>query len=191
MKAALSKRSGCLNFDVVLEALVPRLGAVLCLSALSACAGGGGASSASGNHPLVGNPAPDFSLPAQSGGKEASLASADGKVRLVDFWATWCGPCRASFPKYEALAKKYSSDVVIIGISEDDEADGIKDFAQQTGASFTLAWDKQKGVAASYHPESMPTSFIIDKKGLVRFVHAGFRDGDEGDIESELKGLLQ
>jgi cytochrome c biogenesis protein CcmG/thiol:disulfide interchange protein DsbE len=163
-------------------------------TALSACAGGGGggdAASASGNHPLLGNPAPDFSLPAQSGGKEASLGKAEGKVLLVDFWATWCGPCRASFPKYEALAKKYSGDVVIIGISEDDEADGIKEFAEQTGATFTLAWDKQKGVAGSYHPESMPTSFIIDKKGLVRFVHAGFRDGDESEIESQLKSLIQ
>ncbi|HVW28769.1 MAG TPA: TlpA disulfide reductase family protein [Polyangiaceae bacterium] len=153
----------------------------------SACAGGG-ASSPGGNHPLLGNPAPDFTLPAQSGGSKASLADGDGKVRLVDFWATWCGPCKASFPKYEALAKKYS-DVVILGISEDDESDGIKDFAQETGATFTLAWDKEKGVAASYHPETMPTSFIIDKKGLVRFVHAGFREGDEKQIESELKSL--
>lgn len=153
----------------------------------SACAGGG-ASSPGGNHPLLGNPAPDFTLPAQSGGNKASLADADGKVRLVDFWATWCGPCKASFPKYEALAKKYP-DVVILGISEDDESDGIKDFAQETGATFTLAWDKEKGVAASYHPETMPTSFIIDKKGLVRFVHAGFREGDEKQIESELKSL--
>jgi cytochrome c biogenesis protein CcmG/thiol:disulfide interchange protein DsbE len=156
----------------------------------SACAGGG-ASSPGGNHPLLGNPAPDFSLPAQSGGSKAALAEGDGKVRLVDFWATWCGPCKASFPKYEALAKKYSDDVVIIGISEDDEADGIKDFATETGATFTLAWDKEKSVASSYHPETMPTSFIIDKKGLVRFVHAGFREGDEKDIEQELKSLLQ
>ena len=160
--------------------------------ALTACdhGGGGGAASPGGNHPLIGNPAPDFNLPAQSGGKRASLRSAEGKVLLVDFWATWCGPCKASFPKYEAIAKKYEDDVVIVGISEDDEADGIKDFAQQTGATFTLAWDSQKGVAGSYHPDSMPTSFIIDKKGLVRFVHSGFRDGDEQSIESELKSLL-
>ena len=160
---------------------------------LSACAGqsGGGAASAGGNHPLVGNPAPDFDLPAQSGGKRASLNKAEGKVLLVDFWATWCGPCRASFPKYEAMAKKYSDDVVIIGISEDDEADGIKEFAEQTGATFTLAWDAQKGVAGSYHPDSMPTSFIIDQKGLVRFVHSGFREGDESEIESQLKSLIK
>jgi cytochrome c biogenesis protein CcmG/thiol:disulfide interchange protein DsbE len=159
---------------------------------LSACGGqSGGAASAGSNHPLVGNPAPEFDLPAQSGGKRASLGNAEGKVVLVDFWATWCGPCRASFPKYEALAKKYSDDVVIIGISEDDEADGIKEFAQQTGATFTLAWDSQKGVAGSYHPDSMPTSFLIDKKGLVRFVHSGFREGDEGEIESQLKSLLK
>jgi peroxiredoxin len=185
MNATAFNRSVSFSIKTSLSAL----GLCSALS-ITACAGGG-ASSAGGNHPLVGNPAPDFGLPAQSGDKEASLSSGDGKVRLVDFWATWCGPCRASFPKYEAIAKKYSGDVVVIGISEDDEADGIKDFAKQTGATFTLAWDEQKGVAASYHPESMPTSFIIDKKGLVRFVHAGFRDGDEGEIEAELKSLTQ
>jgi cytochrome c biogenesis protein CcmG/thiol:disulfide interchange protein DsbE len=73
----------------------------------------------------------------------------------------------------------------------DDESDGIQGFAQQTGATFPLAWDKQKGVAASYHPDSMPTSFIIDKKGLVRFVHSGFHDGDETQIESQLKSLME
>ena len=91
---------------------------------------GSGAKEPGAKHPLIGNPAPAFDLPAQSGGKRASLDKAQGKVLLVDFWATWCGPCRASFPKYEALAKKFEDDVVVVGISEDDEADGIADFAK-------------------------------------------------------------
>jgi thiol-disulfide isomerase/thioredoxin len=158
--------------------------------AASACDMGAGAASPGGANPMIGSPAPSFDLPAQSGGSRASLESAHGKVVLVDFWATWCGPCRASFPKYQALAKRYSNDVVVIGISEDDDADGIKDFAKGTGATFTLAWDAQKAVASNYRPDSMPTSFLIDKNGLVRFVHLGFREGDEKDIEAELKSLL-
>lgn len=150
-----------------------------------------GAASPGGHHPLLGNPAPEFSLSAQSGGKHASLEGAKGKVAVVDFWATWCAPCKASFPKYQALAQKYSDDVVVIGISEDDENDGIKTFAQETGASFLLAWDEDKSVAGRYHPDSMPTSFIVDKSGLVRFVHSGFRAGEEKDIERELKSLIE
>lgn len=144
-----------------------------------------------GGHPLVGSPAPAFDLSAQSGGKRALLENARGKVALVDFWATWCAPCKASFPKYQALSSKYGDSVVIIGIAEDDDADGIKDFAKETGATFTLAWDKDKSVASEYHPSSMPTSFIIDKNGLVRFVHTGFRAGDESVIDGQIKSLLE
>jgi peroxiredoxin len=151
--------------------------------------GQGAASPSGGSSPLVGNPAPSFDLPAQSGGKRVALSRASGKVAIVDFWATWCAPCRASFPKYEALSKKYPDDLVIMGISEDDDADGIADFAKETGATFALAWDTDKSVASSYHPDSMPTSYIIDKNGLVRFVHNGFHEGEELEIESQIKSL--
>jgi peroxiredoxin len=159
---------------------------------VSACdKGGAGAASPDEAGGLVGSAAPDFDLPAQAGESRATLAAAKGKVVLVDFWATWCAPCKASFPKYEALAKKHAGELVVIGISEDDEADGIKGFAKETGATFTLAWDASKGVAGSYHPGSMPTSFIVDKNGLVRFTHAGYRDGDEKTIESEITSLAE
>jgi peroxiredoxin len=150
-----------------------------------------GAKSPGGKHPLVGQAAPEFNLPAQSGGKRVSLKDMQGKVALVDFWATWCGPCKASFPKYEALAKKYSDNVVIVGISEDDESDDIKSFAADTGATFPLAWDAEKSVAQRYHPDSMPTSFLIDTNGVVRFVHSGFHEGEEKEIEGQLKSLME
>jgi peroxiredoxin len=162
------------------------------LSLVACDKGGGGADSPSeGKHPLLGSPAPEFNLPAQSGSKRASLDDGDGKVVLVDFWATWCEPCRVSFPHYETLAKKFEGDVVVVGISEDDEPDGIKAFAKETGATFALAWDANKSVAAGYHPESMPTSFIVDRHKLVRYVHGGFRPGDEKVIEDQVRELLK
>jgi peroxiredoxin len=179
------------------SSLVPqgRIAALLVMAfSLAACEkgqGGGASSAGDAKHPLIGNPAPDFNLPAQSGGPRASLAAASGKVALVDFWATWCEPCRASFPHYEALKKKFDGDLVVVGISEDDDPDGIKAFAKETGATFPLAWDANKNVAAGYHPESMPTTFLVDKNRLVRFVHGGFRPGDEGVIEDQVKELLK
>ena len=180
------------RIDLVRRSPVRRLAMVLIgLAALGCDEGVPGAKSPGGPHPLVGKPAPEFNLPGQSGGKRASLDSAQGKVMLVDFWATWCAPCKASFPKYEALARKYSDDVVVVGISEDDDADGIKPFAAETGATFLLAWDADKTVAGNYRPDTMPTSFIVDKNGLVRFVHSGFRDGEEKEIDAQLKSLIE
>jgi len=167
------------------------LAATLSLVACDKGQGGGASSAGDSKHPLIGSPAPDFDLPAQSGGPRATLAAASGKVALVDFWATWCEPCRASFPHYEALKKKFDGDVVVVGISEDDDPEGIKAFATETGATFPLAWDANKNVAAGYHPESMPTSFLVDKNKLVRFVHGGFRPGDESVIEDQVKELLK
>ena len=162
----------------------------MALIALMGCEPGAEAASPSGgSHPLIGNPAPEFDLPAQSGGKRVSLDQAKGKVAIVDFWATWCAPCRASFPKYQALSQKYSDSLVVMGISEDDEGDGIADFAKDTGATFPLAWDSEKSVAGKYKPESMPTSYILDKNGMVRFVHNGFREGEEQEIEKQIKSL--
>jgi peroxiredoxin len=140
---------------------------------------------------MVGTPAPEFDLPAQHGQSRASLGDARGKVVIVDFWATWCEPCRMSFPKYEALAGKYGDRVMVVGISEDDEPDGIASFAKETGATFTLAWDGDKSVASSYKPEAMPTSFIIDQQGLVCFVHEGFHKGDERAIQQDVEKLLK
>jgi peroxiredoxin len=154
--------------------------------------GSAGAASASGEeHSLVGSPAPDFDLKPENGKTPASLSAAKGKVVVVDFWATWCAPCKASFPKWQALSKKLGSDVVVIGISEDDEKDGIAAFAKETGATFPLGWDSDKSVASAYKPGTMPTTFLVDRNGLVRFVHSGFRAGDEDAIEQKIKSLLE
>jgi peroxiredoxin len=152
-------------------------------------AGGGAAPLPATDHPLSGAPAPDFNLTAR-GGTRASLSGYAGKVVLVDFWATWCEPCRSSFPQYQALLGRYADRVVVLGISEDDEDHGIDRFAQETGASFPLLWDGDKSVAQSYQISGMPTLFIIDQSGLVRFVHSGFRPGDEAQISAAIDSLL-
>jgi cytochrome c biogenesis protein CcmG/thiol:disulfide interchange protein DsbE len=174
----------------------------LCLAVsalpLLACAGGDGggkgSDSAGDTGGLVGNPAPDFSVKAVTGGSgTVSLKALRGKVVLVDFWGTFCEPCKKSFPKLQDLYTKYAtSGLKIVGISEDesDDKDKIPGFADQYGAKFTLGWDADKSIAKHYKPETMPSSFIIDKKGVVRYAHVGYHDGEEVEVEKEIKELL-
>jgi peroxiredoxin len=173
-----------------------KAGLMLAVMAVAACGsggaeGGGATSPSAAKHELLNNPAPDFAGDSVNGKGKISLAQWKGKVVLVDFWATWCEPCKKSFPKLEELRVKYASaGVEIAAISEDDEANGVKEFGANHGAKFPLLWDKDKSIANKWHPPNMPSSFIVDKKGVVRFVHLGYHDGEEKEIESELKGLL-
>jgi cytochrome c biogenesis protein CcmG, thiol:disulfide interchange protein DsbE len=171
-----------------------RLMLVVGLAALlGACAGGmgggGGASSSGASHELLGAPAPGFELRGVAGGGEQSLAAHPGKVVIVDFWATWCVPCKQSFPAYQKLVTHMAGDLVVIGISQDDDAKGIPAFLSETGAKFPVVWDDGKAVAKAYDPPSMPTAFVIDKSGIVRFVHVGYRAGDEATLEEEVRSL--
>jgi len=145
----------------------------------------------SGDQPLVGQPAPDFSFTSVNGQGSVALSKMQGKVIVVDFWATWCEPCKKSFPKLQEMNVKYkASGLEVVGISEDDDKKGIPDFGTTYGAKFPLGWDETKSIAGKWQPKSMPGSFIVDKKGIVRFAHLGFHDGDEVKLESEIKSLL-
>jgi peroxiredoxin len=78
-----------------------------------------------------------------------------------------------------------------VGVSQDDEAEGIAAFRSETGATFPIVWDDGKSVAKSYDPPSMPTAYVIDKNGIVRFVHVGYRPGDEATLEEEVRSLTR
>lgn len=164
--------------------------AVLGLLLLGCAGGGGGASSPASSHALIGAPAPDFELPAVGGG-EQSLAAHSGKIVVVDFWATWCEPCKESFPAYQRLVQTMGGKVVVLAISQDDDDDGIAAFVADTGAQFPVLWDESKSVAKSYDPPTMPTAFVIDESKIVRFVHAGYRAGDEAKLEEQVRSLLR
>jgi peroxiredoxin len=172
------------------------LGAALLATGLIASSGctpragnGGAAALPVTDHPLSGAPAPEFQLAAR-GGEPASVGAYGGRVVLLDFWATWCEPCRSSFPEYQALLGRYGDAVAVVAISEDDEVSGIDAFVAETGVRFPVAWDSDKSVAQRYQISSMPTLFIIDKSGLVRFVHNGFRAGDQDQITAAIDSLL-
>jgi cytochrome c biogenesis protein CcmG/thiol:disulfide interchange protein DsbE len=170
----------------------------LVLAIFAAACGGGAADSAGDSTPagraLIGKPAPAFSVSAVANGKgKLALRDLRGKVVLVDFWGTFCLPCKKSFPKLQDLYTKYeATGLRIVGISEDeaDDKGAIPGFAKAYGAKFTLGWDENKSIAHSYNPETMPSSFLIDKNGVIRYAHAGYHDGEEVEVENEIKELL-
>jgi peroxiredoxin len=165
--------------------------AVLAGCASDAASSGDAKTGGDGAHPLMGAPAPKFDLSSVNGKGKVSMAQLNGKVVIVDFWATWCEPCRKSFPKLQELNVKYkASGMQLVGVSEDDDKSGIAEFGTSLSADFPLVWDQDKGIAGKWSPGSMPSTFIVDRTGVVRFVHRGYHDGEEVEIEKEVKGLL-
>ncbi len=168
------------------------LGACAALACSEGVATPQGASTAeSGVHPLLGKHGPDFARRTVTGNATVALHALSGKVTVVDFWATWCGPCKKSFPKLQALNAKYGANgLQIVGISEDDEQSGIAAFETGLGAKFPVVWDEDKGIASKWQPRSMPSTFILDRSGMIRFVHLGYHDHEEAAIEREIVSLL-
>lgn len=170
---------------------------VLALLALAeACGGaagmGSGGSSASGDkHAMVGVHAPSFSRPPVVGTSALSTDSAKGKVLVVDFWATYCKPCEKEFPKLQALADKHGGSMLVYGLSEDESTDGIAAFVKKTGIRFPIGWDQGNAISQRYKLEKMPTSYVVDKKGIIRFVHGGYTDGEEEEIARQVDELLK
>ena len=173
-----------------LVATLACLGTAACGSEATTTQGAAGPTG-SGNHPLVGQKAPDFAITPMNEKGRVALSKYSGKVAIVDFWATWCEPCKKSFPKLQELYVKYkASGLEMVAVSEDDENNGIKDFAETYGAKFPVGWDDGKSIAGKWQIPNMPSTFIVDKSGIVRFVHLGYRDGEEQEIEKEVKSLL-
>jgi len=122
----------------------------------------------------------------------ATLPNTSGKVVLVDFWASWCGPCKESFPALNRLQAKYASKgLVIIGVGVDEDAAKYKAFSAKMGATFSLAHDAGHQAAGFFNPPSMPSSYLVDRKGVIRYVHAGFRVAKtEAEYVTEIEALL-
>lgn len=117
-----------------------------------------------------------------------SLAALRGSVVIVDFWASWCGPCNSSFPELVSLEAKYRArGVVVIGVSLDDSRAPVAAFAQKYGVTFPLVWDESKRLARTWGPNAIPTTFVIDRMGAVSHRAEGWR---QGGLEDELKKVL-
>lgn len=123
---------------------------------------------------------------------ELALDTLKGKVVLLDFWASWCGPCRQSFPWLNQMQQKYGAEgLVILAINEDEERADAELFLKKYPAQFSLVFDENGKLASQYQLQGMPTSILLDRKGQIRFSHAGFFQKKAAGYEQEIQQLLQ
>ncbi len=121
-----------------------------------------------------------------------ALPDITGKVVLVDFWASWCAPCKASFPALARLQQDYSSKgLVIVAVSVDEKPAAYAGFVKRFGPPFVTLLDQKHELVTAVDVPAMPTSFVIDRHGRVRFLHAGFRGQDtESELRRQIEMLL-
>lgn len=137
----------------------------------------------------TGAPAPALALPGLN--DKVELAALAGKVVYVDFWASWCGPCRQSFPfMNEMLAKYRAQGLEIVAVNLDAKREDAERFLAQVPAQFTVAFDARGESARRFEVKGMPASFIVGRDGRVLAAHKGFKDEDRTDIDTRIAHAL-
>ena len=124
-------------------------------------------------------------------GQTVKLSGLRGKVVLVDFWASWCEPCKKELPLLGKMAKRLKPrGIEIVTVNIDDDRANAEAFIKSNGLQqLTVVPDTDKSIVGKYEPPKMPSSFVVDRSGVVRVVNAGFDDGDEAKIEKQLSQL--
>jgi len=139
----------------------------------------------------VNGPAPAFNLAARGGGN-VSLAQYKGQVVMLNFWASWCGPCRQEMPLLENIYKKYNKmGFTLIGVNVEPDSKAADDWLKQTPVSFPIGYDKDSQVSKLYDVAGMPSTVIIDRKGNLRVLHRGDKPGDENEYLDSIRTLVR
>lgn len=134
--------------------------------------------------------APDLVLNTTQG--KVSLGKLQGQVVYVDFWASWCAPCRKSFPWMNQMQQRYGNKgFKIIAVNVDSDQVLAKKFLAENKADFTIAFDPQGEAASAFNVKGMPNSYLIDRNGRIHSSHIGFREKDAAAMESEIKALIK
>ena len=135
--------------------------------------------------------APDFTLRTMDG-RNLRLQEQRGQVVLVNFWATWCGPCRQEMPHLNRLYDKYrASGFVLLGVNVDEDSKAAAAVASKLGVKFPVLYDPNKVVGKLYGLDKMPSTVLIDRDGKVKYLHLGYVSGYEDTYEKQIRELLK
>lgn len=138
--------------------------------------------------PVVGAPAPDFSLKTVDG-ESIRLSELRGKVVAVNFWATWCAPCRLEMPDLQSRAEQFPDRLVVLGVNFAETAEEVAAFREEVGVDFPLLLDPEADVQRLYRVLGYPTTFFVDEQGTIRFQHIGLMSGGQLDEYLQKMGL--
>ncbi len=138
----------------------------------------------------LGKPAPDFDLP-NSQQESVKLSAYKGKVVYLDFWASWCVPCRETFPFMNQLREKFATaGLEIVAVNIDTKRLDADKFLAQIPANFTVLYDPKRGVAKTYALKGLPTTFLIDRDGNLISTHLGFQKDRASELEAHIEKAL-
>lgn len=139
----------------------------------------------------VGQPVPKCAVSPIGENQNIDLNQYKGKVLYVDFWASWCGPCAKSFPFMNDMHQQLKDQgLQIVAVNLDENADDAKTFLAKYPASFTVMADVSKQCAKDFDVKAMPSSYLIDRNGVVQHVHLGFRAGEAKELQMRVEKLL-
>ena len=140
--------------------------------------------------PLSG-PAPDFTLKSRSG-ENLRLSEQRGNVVLINFWASWCGPCRQEMPLLEDIQKKYEKlGFTIFGVNVDNDPAKADKILKEIPVTFPVLYDSDSRVSKLFNVNAMPTTVIVDRNGNMRYLHLGYKPGYEDEYVAQIKTLIR
>lgn len=140
---------------------------------------------------MEGQEAPDFALKSSTG-ENLRLSEFRGDVVMINFWATWCGPCRQEMPLLDELHNRYERvGFNLLGVNIDDDSRRAMQMIDELGVDFPVLFDSRKEVSEMYDVETMPVTVLVDREGTVRYVHLGYKPGDEDTYLDKVRSLLR
>jgi peroxiredoxin len=135
--------------------------------------------------------APEFKLANRAGG-ELALSGLRGQVVMINFWASWCGPCRQEFPALDEMYRKYKPmGFAMVGINVESEKADAERFLSARPVSFPILFDPDNRVSGSYGVSAMPTTVLVDRKGHIRWLHRAYKPGDEAEYIAQIRAMLR
>ncbi|MCG7893283.1 MAG: TlpA family protein disulfide reductase [Candidatus Thiodiazotropha taylori] len=136
-------------------------------------------------------PAPDFTLKSRTG-ENIKLSELRGNVVMVNFWASWCGPCRQEMPLLQQLYDRYQGmGFTLLGVNVDEQPAAAQKMLKEIPVDFPILYDSSNKVSKQYQVKAMPSTFMVDRDGNIRHLHQGYKPGYEDDYQQQIRALLK